>query len=383
MKAGDAKQAAASAGQVIMISILHSEEDTNMKKQIIIASLAGMCLLTSCGNSKQFSADTAYKNEAVAESYEENYDYEAPEATEKRSDSGIEAEAAEYRQSEVRAINTQMLVYACDMSIDVLEFDESVDKLHALIDKYNGFLESENYSDGANTGKWQYSDEQKWKTLSTVIRIPSASYANFCKDAEAVGDMRRKNASVQNLTAEYSDLKTTLAIYEAKEKRYITLLSEMKSESEAISVEKELTNIQIEIARIKTRMTNIENDVAYSYINLTLTEVREYSEEPVIEETDTFGQRLHNTISGTWKRFLASMEGLLFLLIRLLPYLFLLGIVLFILNQIRKSIKKKRNAARAAKAKSMNLNAEPEKTDTAAAAEGEVTADTEQKSDNQ
>ena len=234
-----------------------------MKKQIIIASLAGMCLLTSCGNSKQFSADTAYKNEAVAESYEENYDYEAPEATEKRSDSGLEAEAAEYRQSEVRAINTQMLVYACDMSIDVLEFDESVDKLHALIDKYNGFLESENYSDGANTGKWQYSDEQKWKTLSTVIRIPSASYANFCKDAEAVGDMRRKNASVQNLTAEYSDLKTTLAIYEAKEKRYITLLSEMKSESEAISVEKELTNIQIEIARIKTRMTTIENDVIY------------------------------------------------------------------------------------------------------------------------
>ena len=62
----------------------------------------------------------------------------------------------------------------------------------------------------------------------------------------------------------------------------------MKSESEAISVENELTNIQVEIAKIKTRMNNIENDVAYSYIDLTVNEVREYTAEPVIEKTDTF-----------------------------------------------------------------------------------------------
>ena len=329
------------------------EEDTNMKKiQLTAAVLAAMCLLASCGakygNSVTQSGDLGIDAYRAEESYADNSDEYYEAATEDaKSDNSIKAEAADYKKADVKAINTQMLVYSCDMSLDVLEFEDSVDKLHDLIDKYKGFIERENYSDGGSTTKWQYAEEQKWKTLSTVIRIPSASYDDFCKDIEKIGDMRNKNASVQNLTTEYSDLKTTLSIYEAKEKRYIDLLADMKSESEAIAVENELTNIQVEIARIKTRMNNIENDVAYSYINLTVNEVREYTEAPVIEKTDTFGQRFKNTVTRTWQGFLEFLEGLLFIIIRILPYLLLIGIALIPLNQIRKAIKKKR-AARAA-----------------------------------
>ncbi len=324
-----------------------------MKKlQLTAAALACMCLFASCGDKSEQCADTMVENSYAMGDTAANEDrsdayYDSAEE-EYRKDYSLDAEAADYTQADVKAINTQMLVYSCDMSIDVLEFDDSVDKLHDLINKYKGFIESENYSDGGNTSQWKYNDEQKWKTLSTLIRIPSASYDDFCKDVENVGDIRKKNASVQNLSTEYSDLKTTLKIYEAKEKRYIDLLAEMKSESEAISVEKELTNIQVEIARIKTRMNNIENDVAYSYIDLTVNEVREYTAEPVIEKTDTFGQRLKNTVSKTWHGFLEFLEGLLFLIIRLLPYLLLLGIVLYLLNLIRKAIRKKRAARDAA-----------------------------------
>ena len=328
------------------------------KMHLTAAALAAMCLLASCGAKNNYSAAKNDAGDAFLseESYADNSDEEYETAAEdRRSDYSMNAEAADYKQAEARKINTQMLVYSCDMSIDVLEFDDSVDKLHDLIRKYNGFIESENYSDGGNTSQWKYADAQKWKTLSTTIRIPSASYDDFCKDAEHVGDLRRKNASVQNLTTEYSDLKTTLSIYEAKEKRYIDLLADMKSESDAIAVENELTNIQVEIARIKTRMNNIENDVAYSYINLTVTEVREYSAEPVIEQTDTFGQRLKNTVSGTWHGFLAFLEGLLFIIIKILPYLLLIGIVLLLLNQIRKAIRKNRTARNQA-----YVNAQPE-----------------------
>lgn len=342
------------------------EEGAEMKKiQLTAAALAGMILLASCGakTGSDFIRNADSGNYAVKseEAFEEYADESSLTENQNRQDDySMEAEAAEYKQAEAGAINIQMLVYSCDMSIDVLEFDESVDKLHDLISKYHGFIESETYSDGGNTSKWAYTDALKWKTLSTVIRIPSASYDAFCKDAENVGDLRNKNASVQNLSAEYSDLKTTLKIYEAKEKRYLDLLADMKNENDAISVEKELTNIQIEIARIKTRMNNIENDVAYSYINLTVNEVREYTEEPVIEKTDTFGQRLKNTISGTWNRFLAFLEGMLFLLIRLLPYLLLIGILLFLLNQVRKAIKKKRAARDAAWYQAQKNQAKPE-----------------------
>lgn len=344
-----------------------------MKKlQLTAAVLAGMCLLASCGANHmdstmdaEQSINSAFKraDSADYENAAEDY-YEIP-AEESQSDYTIDAEATNYKQADVKAINTQMLVYSCDMSIDVLEFDDSVNKLHDLISKYNGFIESETYSDGGSSSKWQYSEDQKWKTLCTTIRIPSASYDNFCADTANVGDMRSKNASVQNLTTEYSDLKTTLSIYEAKEKRYIKLLEDLESESDAIAVENELTDIQIEIARIKTRMNNIENDVAYSYIHLTVHEVREYSEEPVIEKTDTFLQRLGNTISKTWHEFLEFLEALLFFIIRLLPYLLLLGIVLFLLNPLRKSIKARKAARRAAKTQAQ-MNVQPQVPDAAA-----------------
>ena len=335
-----------------------------MKKQFAAIALACMCLLTACGSvnlatktAEQFSNDAMKGDYSPAETMKRNEEY-AEEYAEEYYDNEEVSELS-YNQSNVQAINTQMLVYSCEMSIDVLEFDDSVDKIHDLIKKYKGFVESETYSDGGDSTKWQYVEEQKWKTLHTTIRIPSASYDDFCKDAEKVGDMRRKNASVQNLTTEYSDLKTTLSIYEAKEKRYIDILAETKNNSDAIAVENELTNIQVEIARIKTRMNNIENDVAYSYINLTVNEVREYTAEPIIEKTDTFGQRLTNTLSRTWRGFLEFLEDLLFFIISVLPYLLVLGIFLYIIIKICKAVKKKRRASRAAVQAPVQINVQP------------------------
>ena len=311
-----------------------------MKKTLLAAALVGTLMLSGCGSETKnsFSAADAAPRNAEAGEY-----YKSENNIELETNAPSDAETPEllnidYKQSDVKTINTQMLVYSCDMSIDVLEFDKAVDKIHELINNHQGFIENERYSDGGDTSQWLYSDDQKWKNFNAVIRVPSAQYDDFCKSVEAVGDMRKKDASVQNLTTEYSDLKTTLGIYEAKEDRYLEMLKEIKDQNKAISVEEELTNIQIEIARIKTRMNNIENDVAYSYVNLNVNEVREYTDKPVVKKTDTFGQRLGNTLSSTWSTFLSFLEGLLFVIIRVLPYLLLLGIFTFITVKIIKLI---------------------------------------------
>jgi len=338
-----------------------------MKKALFSIALAGTIMLTSCGSPKNAAKDNTASFSVQSKSSDEAYSGEDYIRSDYEAEENGEASSLSYKQSEVKAINTQMLIYSCDMSIDVLDFDDAVYRIHDLINRYNGFLERENYNDGGSTSKWQYSDEQKWKNLSAVIRIPSADYESFCRDAEAIGDMRSKNASVQNLTTEYSDLKTTLSIYEAKEKRYLDILSELKSEQDAIEVENELTNIQIEIAKIKTRMNNIENDVAYSYVYLTLNEVREYTEKPVVERTDTFGQRFKNTVSRTWDSFLYFLENLLFVLIRLLPYLLLVGLIILIIRRLIRffsGLSKKREKKRLQKrAEQVNV------TDTAEATE--------------
>lgn len=328
-----------------------------MKKAALLSlALAGTVVFSSCGeseNSKSANYDTSSGYAASAE-YAAN---EEAEKSDNANESGSIAQV-DYKQSEAKAINTQMLVYSCNMSIDVLEFDNAVEQIHDLIKTYNGFIESETYSDGGSSSQWKYADSSKWKSLNVVIRIPSAEYDEFCAATEEIGDMRRKNSSVQNLTTEYSDLKTTLSIYEAKEKRYLDILADIENESDAVAVENELTQIQVEIAKIKTRMNNIENDVAYSYINLDLNEVREYTEKPVVEKEDTFGQRLKETLSGTWSGFLRFLEFLLFVAIRLMPYALFAALIVFIIVMFIKLICRLA-AKKAAKNKQQTLRQAP------------------------
>ena len=81
-------------------------------------------------------------------------------------------------------------------------------------------------------------------------------------------------------------------------------------------------------------------DVAYSYVNISIEEVMEFraEEEPV--KKNTFADRLKNTIKSTASGFLMFLEVLLFLFIRLFPYLVIVGIIVFF--ALRKTMKKRR-----------------------------------------
>lgn len=312
-----------------------------MKKIIFTALILSSFLLTACGDSKNGASYSStanyYANDVVVMEENSSADYEngSQENYDDSSESKSDLPSDKENNKSDDVIKKEMLVYSCNMTIDVLEFDDYINSLRNNIDTYSAFLENENYNDGGSNGRWYYSDSEKWQSYSATIRVPSDDYEAFCNDIAELGDLRSKNASVQNMSREYYDLSSDLEIYEAKEKRYMELLSTITDEQYALKVENELTDIQIEISRIKTRMNDIKTDVAYSYVYLTVNEVREYVEEP--EEpvkTDTFGQRFKNTVSKASSGFLNFMEKLLFLFIYLLPYALLIGLFVFVIVKI-------------------------------------------------
>lgn len=313
-----------------------------MTKKAIIPLILSAMLLTSCGDNSESSSSTN-ANYISADNYElvaENADGESSGEDNEVTD--VSDNIKENNTSE-NIIRKEMLVYSCNLTVDVLDFDTAISSFKSNLDKYGAFPENENYSDGGSGSRWQYSDEEKWQTYTATVRVPSENYNEFCDAVAETGDLRSKNASVENVSREYYDLSATLEIYEAKEKRYIELLSTIQDEQYAIKVEEELTDIQIEISKIKTRMNDIQTDVAYSYVYVTMNEVREYTAEP--EKTDTFIQRLSNTVSKATAKFLSVMENLLFILIYLFPHLAVIGLVIFIIVKIVMFNKKRKNKA--------------------------------------
>lgn len=99
------------------------------------------------------------------------------------------------------------------------------------------------------------------------------------------------------------------------------MLADITNDEYAVAIERELTDVQIQIANIKTRMNEIQTDVAYSYVYITINEVKEYTAEPV--KTDTFFERLSATVSDAASGFLDFLETLLYIIIYLSHILFL------------------------------------------------------------
>lgn len=321
-----------------------------MKRRRLLSAVLCAVLLTGCGDSNSVAGirqeSKSYSDAASSADYDNGYYSDTAESYGGTGD--IETPAAEAGSTDDKAgltadsIQKEMLVYSCYMTVDTLEFDTSLDSFKNTLEQYGGFVETENFNDGGNDGRWYTESEEKWKSYSATVRIPSKNYELFCNSAGDLGDLRSKTSSVDNLSQEYSDLKASLDIYEAKEQRYITLLSSITEDEYAVSVERELTEIQIKIAEIKTRMNQIDTDVAYSYVYFTLNEVKEYVSEPV--KTDTFADRLANTLSSAGSGFLNFLEGLLFFIIYTAPYLVLIAVTVFAVSLIVRKIKKRRNS---------------------------------------
>lgn len=320
------------------------------KSKLLIPILISSLLFTGCGASEKNAANETVKYDTAAEEYyetpQENFDDAEIAQGESAEISGDSSSSEEKPvNTSKRVIDKEMLVYSCNMTVDVLDFDTAIDDLRESLDTYGAFPENENYTDGKSSEKWIYDDVKSWKTYKATLRVPSEDYDEFCEYIENLGDLRSKNANVDNLTREYNDLSTTLKIYQAKEQRYIDMLAEIDDKASAIAIEGELTNIQIEISRLMTRMNEIQTDVAYSYVHLTINEVREYVEdEPVEEKPDTFGTRLKSTVSTSLKSFLAVMETLLFIFIYIFPHLAVIAGAAIVIIAIVKLVNKRKRA---------------------------------------
>lgn len=244
------------------------------------------------------------------------------------------SEDTEQAASSSSKINTDMLVYTCNLSIDTLDYDKSVEDFRNMLASVGGFVERETYTDGQSNTSYYIEDTDKNKVYTATVRVPHDKYDTFLSGAGQLGDVRSKSSNVENVGQEYTDLNTTLAIYEAKEKRYIKMLSTITDDNHAVTVEKELTELQVKIANIKTRLNEIQTDVDYSTIDIQIREVAKYDEKP--QKTDTFLQRLGNTVKSSWQTFLTFLEAMLFLFIRIFPYALILAVILYVIYRIQK-----------------------------------------------
>ncbi len=357
-----------------------------MKKKIITIMLAlmiGGSFIVACGKKSSDSKkkSTREHNDTVEELGEYDGDgrlngniaYETTVANYKNNLSmdyaDVESEAADemYQRADPAApsdeqdvnvdASKEMLVYRCTMSIDTLNFEESLTALKTKIAEFHGFIERETQSDGNNgNGRYIIDEEDKDYYYTATIRIPSAYYESFVSATEGIGTLRSKNSSVDNVATRYGTLKNDLEIYEAEYDRYMKQYNETQDEAIALEIQRELRNLAVTISDIKTQMSMLESDVAYSYVTVTVHKVSEKEikkEKEAPKEDDDFGTRVSKKAKESWNSFLGFLESILMFFISGWWAFLLAAIIFLILFFVIKSKVKKAKAKAQARRKAL------------------------------
>ena len=335
-----------------------------MKKQftkitMAIAVLALIFCQYACSSTKTSVNDAAYYDYPDVEYYYDGEDevIETAAASEAaKSASGMldneswvltgeeeEPEEPDYR-IEPSALG-EKLVYTCRMELETLEYSETMQSVRALISRYEGIVASESTTDSARN--WYYESYRKTSgtmTSELVIRIPSEHYEEFLSGMQDFGKVIYSTQNVENITRRYSETETTIRSLEIQEDRLLEMMEQADTIDEMLAIEDRLSEVQNELQILKNRLSEMDTDVAYSTVTLTVSEVFEYTNTDPIH-TETFADRLAYTLADSWDDFKGFLEGMLFFLIRALPILIVLGVIsvgiMLIVMAIVKSSKKR------------------------------------------
>lgn len=313
------------------------------KKKVIIALMVSSLLFTGCSSSGGgYSYDDA-TNVATADMVggadygESTYAYD--DATEASAEKSLDASNTTQKEF------GDKLVYTCNMSMETLVYDDTVDEVKKKIVESNGIIQSEEeYDDDYN---WYYSDYEKTNATRNImftVRVPSEKYDSFLESLEGSGKIVSKSSSVDNISKQYYDTESIIKSLEIQEDRLLTMMEEAETIQDMISVETRLTEVQTELNRYHTSLASMQTDVDYSTVYISIREVYEYS--PDIH-TNTFLERLGNAFSDSWSGFKNAIEGVLFFVIIAVPQLVIyvpfIGIIVFGIVKFVKFIKGRKN----------------------------------------
>ncbi len=294
------------------------------------ALAAGLAACSSKSNDSAGSAKMSMADQAAAPAEMEALQMsEAPAAEASSAVRGESASSAEGAAvytgggigpiADANAGYGRKVIYRADMVMKVKEFraaeEQLLDQIHLSGAYVLQFSDSRNANEvGANY----------------VIKVPSNGFSSFLEKLQKIESLKfEREVQGNDVTEEFVDLEARLKTQTTLEARYLDFMDKATKTDDLVKFANELAQVQGTIEQIKGRMRFLDQNVAFSTVNLRL-----YQEsgivEPEREDEDgekTFGDRISDALLGSANVLRKFGEGLLVVLAAMLPVLIVAAIV--------------------------------------------------------
>lgn len=277
--------------------------------------------------------------------YEEDYQKDQSQATE----SGDQAETSDQAETgdqelvdgttdangnKIKLVE-EKLVYRCQLDIETKNYAEDKENLMKLISEYEGIIQNSNEYDSDDY--WYSSDHVKTrgtKTLNLQVRIPSEKYKEFIGTVGTIGKVKRNSQQVDNISYDYYNTQADIEQLKIQEQRLLEMMEQAYTIEDMITVEDRLSEVQNELSKLQTKLVGLDTDVAYSYVDIELEEVFEYSAAEV--EKPGFFKRLGKEIVDGFKAMIQIFEDIILFVVGAVPRLIPFAVFGFIVYKIVK-----------------------------------------------
>ena len=294
-----------------------------MKKSIrflvVFVSLFALILLSACSASNE-----VYDGTAKDEGYVEN----------NGADTNIGTESG------VTELNPNgKIIRNVVLRGETKDFDTALETLKNRIAENGGYVEKSDVTGGESIG----SNRKSSRNAVYTIRIPAEKLDNFLEKTEDMLNIISSSESTTDVTLEYYDIEARMKTLEAKKAALEKMLEQAETLSDIRTLQDDLYQVIGEIESYRSRLNVIDSKVNYSTVELTITEVIEYTEVQVDEPS--FGERISTTFVKSWTGFGEFCQDFAVFLVGAMPVLVvfaLMGLGVFLLVYLIKRKNRKR-----------------------------------------
>ena len=178
---------------------------------LLVCSVIVLSCISGCGSSSKstspasgydaFRASGTMEADAAGDTAEDGI-----ASGETAADSSASGDQSGSAVSENGSVSSDKLIYSAEASLQTLEYDDTLKKIHQDTASRGGFVESESESDYDYS--WYQEDassDSSTRSAYLSLRIPSAEFQDFLDSLSDYGKVMNKSLSTENISKKYSD----------------------------------------------------------------------------------------------------------------------------------------------------------------------------------
>lgn len=215
-------------------------------------------------------------------------------------------------------LDNRQVIRTADLTIVVDDTQTAVSQLRSLARSFGGYV--------ANANLWQVKDGLMRGSLT--LRVEARDFDEAVDRIKEIAlEVERENLDSQDVTQEYTDLKSRLRNLEAAEQELLALLSDVRKQThsadEVLQVYRQLTEIRGDIEQIKGRMQYLDSQIGLATINVELIPKEE---KPLVRPGWQPGQTLRDSLGALASAGQWFINAAIWLVVFVLPVGFVLAI---------------------------------------------------------